>query len=72
MGDAMALVHARVARVVYLRSGAAGEGAFEGWGPGGSVRLHWDKALNHHFLVYRCDEGWAEGGEGAAGEGASA
>ena len=66
IGDAMALVHARVSRVVYLHSAPAGQGAFEGWGPS-SVRLHWVKALNHHFLVYKCTqlaEAEAEEGQG--------
>jgi tRNA(Arg) A34 adenosine deaminase TadA len=60
MGDAMALVHARVRRVVYLHSAPAGQGAFEGWGEEG-VRLHWLKALNHHFLVYKCSAAVAAG-----------
>jgi len=62
MGDAMALVHARVKRVVYLHSAPAGEGAFEGWGAQG-IRLQGLRALNHHFLVYKCQ---GVGGEAAA------
>ncbi len=46
---AMALVHARLARVVYCCRDA-GFGALGG-GPG--ERLHAQRSLNHHYLVYR-------------------
>jgi len=51
IGDAMALVHARVSRVVFAVPAEKGEGAFLGWGASG-LKLHALKALNHHFRVY--------------------
>lgn len=42
----MALVHSRLARVVYCR-GDAQHGAL-----GGRLRLHAQRSLNHHYLVY--------------------
>ena len=44
---AMALVHARLGRVVYALQDAA-HGAL-----GGRFRLHSQRSLNHHYLVYR-------------------
>eukprot|EP00803_Ostreobium_quekettii_P006925 evm.model.scf_318.10 EVM.evm.TU.scf_318.10 scf_318:63918-65291(-) len=43
---AMALVHSRVARVVYCQADAGG-GAL-----GGRHRLHGERSLNHHYAVY--------------------
>lgn len=51
IGDAMALVHARVGRVVFLVGAKEGEGGLLGWGVN-KVRLHGVKALNHHFNAY--------------------
>lgn len=44
---AMALVHSRLGRVVYALQDAA-HGAL-----GGRFRLHSQRSLNHHYLVYR-------------------
>ena len=44
---AMALVHSRVRRVIYALPSPA-QGAL-----GSRYRLHTERALNHHFAVYR-------------------
>ena len=49
--EAMALLHARVARVVFARADPD-HGALGGQGAGG-MRLHQLRSLNHHYLVYR-------------------
>lgn len=45
---AMALVHSRLRRVVFCRGDAA-HGALGG----GAIRLHSQRSLNHHYLVYQ-------------------
>ncbi|KAF8064479.1 TAD3 [Scenedesmus sp. PABB004] len=52
---AMALVHSRVARVVYCRRDAA-RGAL-----GGASRLHAARSLNHHYRVYHMPLAQADG-----------
>ena len=57
---AMALVHSRIRRVVYALP-SADQGAL-----GSRYRLHTERALNHHFAVYRgflADEARAALGE---------
>ena len=51
MMDAMALVHARAARVIFSSRAPPGEGALTGWGDE-RVRLHELRGLNHHFDVF--------------------
>jgi hypothetical protein len=53
-GDAMALLHARVARVFFAAADPA-HGALLGGGAGGAPRLHELPSLNHHYLVYRVE-----------------
>ena len=64
---AMALVHSRVKRIVFLRKDA------ERGMLGGSFRLHslQGQYLNHHYEVYHWDEGAEMGnaGDGAGGGG---
>ena len=43
----MALVHARLSRVVYCQSDTQ-HGAL-----GGKLRLHAERSLNHHYMVYQ-------------------
>lgn len=43
---AMALVHARVRRVIFARGWA------EGGALGGRLKLHGVRSLNHHYTVY--------------------
>jgi len=60
---AMALVHSRLARVIYCRAdathgvlGGGGGGGGAGTvadGSGGRVRLHAQRSLNHHYEVWR-------------------
>lgn len=49
--DAMALLHARIARVIYCVPDPC-HGALGGQGNGG-MRLHELRSLNHHYRVYR-------------------
>ncbi len=48
--DAMALVHARVARVVFAHAKTGGSGALTCHAP-----LHETRGMNHHYLVYKLD-----------------